>query len=568
MLGSAAYLWVAALAASSTSTFAQSTPSNSTTNTTTIIPQVQLDQGTFNGVRNGSVESFLGIQYGKPTWGDQRLRFPVPNDPYTGEHNATGEMAYACLQPSLAPVIPDGLDPQAKALLESSAWVVDHASDDCLSINVLRPSNLTDGQKIPVVIWIYGGGFEFGDASVYDGSALIQKSIDLQEPLIFVSFNYRVNAYGFLNGAEVEAAGVANIGLQDQRQAFRWVQKYISAFGGDPSKVTIWGESAGAISVGHHLIANGGDTEGLFHAAFMQSGSVIPYGDTRKGQKWYDSLVKQSGCASSNDTLECVRSTVPAEVIDAIVLHDPSPFSPEARSLSRCLGNAFNLTWVPRADGKFIRDIPYQAVLKGKVANVPFVVGDVDDEATLFTTSLTNITTEDQVHAYISSNYFPNATTSEIDELLKLYPANVTLGSPFDTGEANAVTPQFKRLAAIQGDLLFHAPRRLLLENRSAKQPVWSYLSKRSKSFPDFGSYHGTDLLNILSGGDLAGYLVNFVSHHNVNGKGLTSWPQFTPANPTLFTLLDGANSTGLERDDFRAEPIRYLNKLLLKYPL
>ena len=94
-----------------------------------------------------------------------------------------------------------------------------------------------------------------------------------------------------------------------------------------------WGQSAGAISAAHQLIANGGDTEGLFHGAFLQSGSILPYGDTRKGQRWYDSLVQQSGCGNSNDTLVCIRSTLPAEVIDAVVLHAPSVWSPEVSVL-------------------------------------------------------------------------------------------------------------------------------------------------------------------------------------------------------------------------------------------
>ena len=126
------------------------------------------------------------------------------------------------------------------------------------------------------------------------------------------------------------------------------------------------------------------------------------------------------------------------------------------------------------------------------------------------------------MHAYVSSNFFPEATSAEIDRLLKLYPADVTQGSPFDTGDANAFAPQFKRLSALQGDLLFHAPRRFLLEKRASKQPMWSYrewhlsclcctlvthdvnhtiVSKRGKSFPDFGSVSlsGTAMLSIHS---------------------------------------------------------------------
>ncbi len=118
---------------------------------------------------------------------------------------------------------------------------------------------------------------------------------------------------------------------------------------------------------------------------------------------------------------------------------------------------------------------------------------DTDDEAPAFTIPLLNITsvfvnsmihlhslttstrTDEEVHAYMSSNYFPNATTAEIDQLLKLYPQDPTQGSPFDTGEANAVTPQFKRLNALGIDLFFHGPRRFLLNHRANKQPAWSY---------------------------------------------------------------------------------------------
>ncbi|KAI0766814.1 Alpha/Beta hydrolase protein [Irpex lacteus] len=553
MLGNAAYLWVAALAASST--YAQSTPINGT-NTTSSVPQVKLDQGTFNGIHNGSVDKFLGIHYAKPTWGDLRLRFPVANDPYTGEQNAT-EFGLTCIQPDISIPIPDNLDPQAKTVLAAGWGEYPQQSDDCLTVNVYRPSSLPANKKVPVLVWIYGGSFEFGGSSSYDGSILVQRSLDLGEPIIFVSLNYRTGAYGFLGGAEIKEAGVANIGLQDQRQAFRWVQKYIGAFGGDHSKVTIWGQSAGAISAGLHMLANDGNTEGLFHAAFLESGSIAPVGDVTKGQRWYDSLVRQSGCGGTNNTLTCIRETLPAEVIDAVMATDPSVFNTES----------LNLTWTPRADGKFLKDLPYEAILKGKVANIPFVAGDVDDEGTLWTLSLTNLTTDDEVRAYISSNYFPNATTDEIDQLLELYPADLAQGSPFDTGDANAVTPQFKRLAALQGDLYFIGPRRFFLQNRSSRQQAWSYLSKRGKSLPDLGSYHGSDLV-IFGGNDLADYLINFVNHHNPNGKGLASWPQYTPGSPTLFTLLDGNATHALTKDTFRSEAISYLNKLLLKYPL
>lgn len=168
-------------------------------------------------------------------------------------------------------------------------------AEDCLSINIQAPATIPAGSGLPVVVWIYGGGFEFGTTSGYDGAPIVGRSITTGSPVIYVSMNYRLNGFGFMASQEIKDAGVGNIGLDDresrsfvaggegevakagevatapsffffdalcscsmlstylipsftERAALRWVQRYISKFGGDPTKVTIWGESAGAIS--------------------------------------------------------------------------------------------------------------------------------------------------------------------------------------------------------------------------------------------------------------------------------------------------------------------------------
>jgi carboxylesterase type B len=280
-------------------------------------PTIKLDAGTFTGTASSSnTQSFLGIPFAEPPVGDLRFRLPVPNAPYNTSYTVT-EFGPGCPQQAVVLPILEGLPDEVVDYVANSAFgTLFPSAEDCLTINVIKPTSATATSKLPVVVWIFGGGFELGSPAMYDGVTIVQRSIELGEPVIYVSMNYRLSAFGFLASAEVRAAGVGNLGLQDQRQAFRWVQNYIGAFGGDPTKVTIWGESAGAISAALHMVANDGDNEGLFRAAFMESGSPIPVGPVENGQKYYDAIVEQTGCSTASDTLECLR-TVPYATLKA-----------------------------------------------------------------------------------------------------------------------------------------------------------------------------------------------------------------------------------------------------------
>ncbi|KAI0091741.1 carotenoid ester lipase precursor [Irpex rosettiformis] len=519
-------------------------------------PRVQLDQGTFVGTRNENIDKFLGIPYAKPPVGDLRFRLPVANEPYKGTHNAS-TFGSSCLQQAISFSSPANLAPEAIELLKSFSVPLPKSDEDCLTLNIWKPSEVPEGTRLPVVVWIHGGGFEVGSAASTDGSVIVKRSLEMDNPIMYISINYRLSAFGFLAGTEVKNAGVANLGLQDQREALRWVQRYISAFNGDPSKVTIWGQSAGAWSVGLQMVANAGDNEGLFRGAFMHSGSPVPYGDISHGQKYYDELVVEAGCANASDSLQCLRG-VSSSVIKTMMDATPSLLSKEALSI----------VWMPRSDGTFFVDPPFQAVLKGAVANVPFVSGECDDEGTLFMLAQSDIITDNEVQEFVSSNYFPNASADEMNRLLTMYPQDLSQGSPFATGNRNALTPQSKRLAALQGDLLYTAPRRFLLQQRSEKQPAWSFSSRRMKSFPDLGSFHAHDMANVYGPGDLTDYLVNFVNYLDPNGPDSADWPQYTPSGRVLMTFLDGPAPRKLERDDFREDSIGYVTSLLLKYAL
>ncbi|KAG5654307.1 hypothetical protein H0H81_004726 [Sphagnurus paluster] len=460
--------------------------------------------------------------------GDLRFRLPQPIPAYTTNFAATS-FGYSCPQQAISLPIVSGLVEEAVDFIVNSIYgAIFPDSEDCLTLNVVKPASATATSKLPVVVWIFGGGFELGGTSLYDGGIIVDRSVVLGSPVIYVSMNYRVTGFGFLGGKEVKAAGVGNLGLQDQREALRWIQKYIGAFGGDPTKVTIWGESAGAISVGLHMVANNGNAEGLFRGGFMQSGSPIPVGDITNGQKYYDALVSQTGCS----------------------------------------GSSLNLAWIPRADGIFLTDTPQKLVQQGKVANIPFVTGDCDDEGTLFSLSTLNITTEAQLKNYIQNTFLPGITSAEVDQLAKLYPDSLIEGSPFDTGLLNVLSPQFKRIAAFQGDGVFQAPRRFFLQQRSGKQNAWAFLSKRLKGIPILGSVHASDILNVYGGGGMADYLIRFATTLNPNSNFGLQWPKYTNSSPKLLTFIDGLIPEIITDDTYRKDAIAYVINVTLNHQL
>ncbi|KAH9170119.1 alpha beta-hydrolase [Lactarius sanguifluus] len=520
-------------------------------------PIVKLDRGTFVGTTANGTNKFLGIPFAQPPVGDLRFRLPEAFGAYVGKHNASA-FGLSCPQQANPLALPDGLPPPTLQYLSRiEIGITIPVSEDCLTLNVIAPADVKPGSKLPVVVWIYGGETYGMHIRSYDGSVIVNRSIALDQPVVYVSMNYRLAAFGFLASKEVKNAKVGNLGLWDQRLALHWVQKYIHAFGGDPSKVTIWGQSAGAVSVSLQMLANGGKTEGLFRAAFMQSGSPTPVGDITNGQKYYDFLVARTNCSGSCDTLACLRAA-PYEELKAAMDDTPSILSFQSVAL----------VWQPRADGVFLTDHPQKLVQQGKVARIPFVAGECDDEGTLFSLSQTNITTDADLRAYLAEFMLVNVTAAQMDQVLTLYPQDVTQGSPFDTGTENVLTPEFKRIASLLGDFVLQAPRRFLLKNVSGKQNTWSYLTKRLKSLPILGSVHGSDTAIIYGGKDLTDYLIHFTTNLNPNGGLSPQWPRYTTSSPQLLTLLDGPVPANITLDTYRVDAMEFITALSLVYPL
>ncbi|KAH9966976.1 carotenoid ester lipase precursor [Lactifluus volemus] len=524
-------------------------------------PEVRLDDANFVGVRKGATDHFLGIPFAKPPIGDLRLRQPQPLPPYQGVHYA---QAFGKSCPQQPMTLPNGLKSQ---VVKAVRRVVNRlyegltpADEDCLTINVVKPTDADPGSKLPVVVWIFGGGFEIGGTATYDGGSIVSRSLDLKQPVVYVSMNYRLSAFGFMPGKEVKTAKIGNLGLQDQRLALRWVQTYISEFGGDPTKVTIWGEGSGAISVALHMLTNNGNQQGLFRGAIMQSGGPIPVGDIEHGQQYYDLMVEKTGCKGSSDTLNCLRE-VPYNTFKKAMDESPNFFAYQGVVPA----------WLPRVDGVFLTEPPQHSVIRGHVSNVPMITGNCDDEGTLFSVSTINISTTADLKEYLKLYMMPRAKDSEIDLLLKYYPDDQRAGSPFHTGLKNVLSAQFKRTAALQGDFMFHGPRRLFLNHRATKQNSWGFVYERSKEIPFTGSAHATDLVDSFGPGELRDYVIRFTNNLDPNGDlGLgIPWPKWDPRNPkavifqdsTFFPMVIGA-------DNYRTDPLSLMANMSLLYPI
>jgi carboxylesterase type B len=183
------------------------------------------------GSTSGSVDSFNGIPFAQPPMGSLRLKPPQALTSL-GTVTATG-IPTACPQLFFDDDTSDFPAGVLGVLLDTPLFqTVTNAGEDCLTINVFRPVGTTASSNLPVLFWIFGGGFELGSTQMYDGAGLVSDSLTEEKSVIFVAVNYRVGGFGFLGGSEILADGSANLGLLDQRLGLQWVQDNIASFGG------------------------------------------------------------------------------------------------------------------------------------------------------------------------------------------------------------------------------------------------------------------------------------------------------------------------------------------------
>ncbi|KAF2098829.1 alpha/beta-hydrolase [Rhizodiscina lignyota] len=534
-------------------------------------PRVSISNGTVIGTSSDGVDTFLGIPYAQPPTDSLRLKRPQALSHTFGTIQATS-IPRACppLKVRADPQMLSQIPPEIAGHLATYFQEPTFIGEDCLTLNVQRPASVTPNSKLPVLVWIYGGGFEQGSTQQYDFARLVNTSIALEHPIIVVQMNWRVSAFGFLGGKELQQDGSTNLGLRDQRFALQWIAENIEAFGGDPSRVSIWGESGGSMSVFDHTMINGGDHtyngKPLFRGAILNSGAVGPAlpVDAAVAQKTYDTIVDTAGCSSSTDTLACLRD-LPYEAFLNASNVTPNMFNQD--------GVAVAFTPRPDPSDNFFPVSPDEVLVSSppKVAPVPILAGTMEDEGTLFALALYRAPTKDALIDIIHG-IAPTCPRSTFERLFSFYPDEPSHGSPFGTGEANELYPGYKRNAAIAGDLCFAFQHRLLLEAVSDIIPTWSYLSTYGRQTPLIGTFHGADVALLATGfidplyRAMVQYIVSFVHHLDPNviskmdggARGLPEWPRYGKKNKDMMQFTDQGLQIG--KDDFRQEAFNYFS--------
>lgn len=458
--------------------------------------QVKVEQGILQGTIDSSgLRAFKGIPFAAPPVGDLRWKAPQPAEKWEGVKQAT-EFAPAPMQ--------GGNPPSGK-------------SEDCLYLNIWTPAK-TASDKIPVMVYIYGGGFSGG----YTSDPWISGEKIAKKGVILVSIAYRVNQFGFLAHPELSAENSnrvsGNYGLLDQIAALLWIKNNIAAFGGDPDKVTIFGESAGAISVS--MLCASPLAKGLFSGAISQSGGS--FGPTRP----------------TTYPGENMKTLEQAEKEGATYLQKAGVTSiAELRKIKAdSLPSGWGLPggW-PIVDGYVIPDDQHKLYEAGKFNDIPVLIGYNSDEGASFTWVKS---TEDFISG-VKTRYGKFA-----DTLLEAY--------PLDSGKIGKTARDLSRDAAFGWQTWSWAK----LQSKNGKSEVYYYYFDQHPDYPKgsprygYGSPHAQDVSYVFQHLDktnpeitntdfdiseaMATYWTNFAKYGNPNGQSVPEWPAFTNENPLV----------------------------------
>lgn len=427
--------------------------------------RVTTENGVVAGARNDGVVSWKGIPFAAAPIGNLRWRNPQPAVNWTGVREAT-EYGHDCMQmPFPSDAAPLGTTP----------------AEDCLTLNIWKSAQAAAGKKLPVMVWIYGGGFVNGGASppTYSGAELAKQGI------MVVSFNYRVGRFGTfahpaLTTANEDDGLLGNYGYMDQIAALKWLQRNIAAFGGDPKNVTIVGESAGGMSV--HALVTSPMAKGLFHKAVVMSGGdgagMGPNGLAQTEQTGLAFAKKMGVAADDPQALTKLRSLTAEQVTDGLSMM--ALFVPGGE---RTFASPF-------ADGKLAVDVG-AAYASGNFAHVPMMIG---------------------------------ATSAD-------------MGGP--TGMMVAGARRLSGTISDEGVPVYHYRFSYVADSIGKKgaehaTDIPFFFDTTTIKYGD-----ATTAKDVGMGKAISAYLVNFVKKGDPNGNGLPIWPRYAKASDQLMDFAD-----------------------------
>ena len=493
-------------------------------------PMVTLDDGWLSGSLDGATRRFLDIPFAKPPIGELRWKAPVRNDPWDGVRDAT-QFSDACAQN-------DTLQADASE------------SEDCLYLNVWTPEPAPT-QPLPVMVWFHGGGNTAGSTAdqvplgvgglFYDGRALAERY-----GVVVVTTNYRLGPLGFFYHPALAGEGSpeGNQGLLDQRRALEWVRDNIGVFGGDPDRVTIFGESAGSFDVCFHVASPG--SAGLFHRAISESGGCTTHMSTTADlEADVAAFVESIGCAEARDPLACLRK----QPVAALLREAPEIGAPEAPLPGgpAYQGSTPQWSFGPVVDGTIIPDQPRALFEAGEVNDVPYILGSNSDEGTLFHVGAVPVKDEAEYLAALERRFGAESAAAILDA----YPV-----ADFASPEA--------ALERVTGDVsLVCATHDTARRAADAGLSVWMYNFDYRIPIPGLeflGATHGAEIAFVFDsvdrvsqgsiGESMRTYWSQLAASGDPNGGEAPAWPAFSTADDqrTNFAVEPSVVS------DFRAD--------------
>ncbi|XP_033634706.1 acetylcholinesterase-like [Asterias rubens] len=462
------------------------------------------------------VDAYLGIPYAEPPVGPLRFKAPVAKS-WSGELKAT-KLGNQCPQPVM---------PLVKNLTLTGPF-----DEDCLFLDVFVPQSLP--ANAAVLVYIHGGGYHVGAGVM--GEPFYPTATACVGDVIVVTINYRLGALGFLSSADDVIPG--NFGLLDQRRAFEWVRDNIHAFGGDPKRVAIYGQSAGSGAVSLHMISPG--SAGLFRGAIMESGdSTASWSQMspKVGRKLAYAMGKEVGCNSetSGELLECLQKV---EGTDVFV---------ENQQLLQSIGEGEMVFFAPTVDGDFLPSKSEELLEKGAINNAVTIIGANGDEGMMMTMMLFPNNTADDDEPFLDSAAF-DASVPMCSMMMSPEPIVTKLFKMAYTDAKCAVGPECNHLDALSqvcGDLMFVCPgeksaRAFTKAGRKVYRYHMTHVPTTTLLGPKWTKSNHGDEMSFIFGSPLMGFESYVFNEDEVRMsiKTITYWANLAKTgNPNLSSL-------------------------------